>query len=66
VPYVLSARLLEPQFSGQTKERLSSRQCAVFISGVGEGFLQPVAQPAHGEAASSWPNFCDRQCATAG
>ena len=32
--YVLSAKIIEPQFSGQTKERLSSRQCAVFISGV--------------------------------
>lgn len=32
--YVLSAKMLDPQFSGQTKERLSSRQCAVFIAGV--------------------------------
>jgi topoisomerase-4 subunit B len=32
--YVLSAKITEPQFSGQTKERLSSRQCAVFIAGV--------------------------------
>ena len=32
--YVLSAKMEEPQFSGQTKERLSSRQCGVFISGV--------------------------------
>lgn len=32
--FVLSAKIIEPQFSGQTKERLSSRQCAVFISGV--------------------------------
>ena len=32
--YVLSAKLQEPQFSGQTKERLSSRQSAAFISGV--------------------------------
>ena len=32
--YVLSAKLAEPQFSGQTKERLSSRQSGVFISGV--------------------------------
>jgi topoisomerase-4 subunit B len=32
--YVLSAKLVEPQFSGQTKERLSSRQSAVFIAGV--------------------------------
>ena len=32
--YVLSAKLRDPQFSGQTKERLSSRECAAFISGV--------------------------------
>lgn len=32
--YVLSAKIIEPQFSGQTKERLSSRQSAVFVSGV--------------------------------
>lgn len=32
--YILSTKLLDPQFSGQTKERLSSRQCAVFVSGV--------------------------------
>ncbi|BBO80304.1 DNA topoisomerase IV subunit B [Desulfosarcina ovata] len=32
--YVLSAKMTEPQFSGQTKERLSSRQCAAFVNGV--------------------------------
>ena len=32
--YVLSAKIADPQFSGQTKERLSSRQCAPFVSGV--------------------------------
>jgi topoisomerase-4 subunit B len=32
--YVLSSKVIEPQFSGQTKERLSSRQCAVFVAGV--------------------------------
>ncbi len=32
--YVLSAKLADPQFSGQTKEKLSSRQSAVFIAGV--------------------------------
>jgi len=32
--YILSVKLLDPQFSGQTKERLSSRECATFVSGV--------------------------------
>ncbi|MDX9875284.1 MAG: DNA topoisomerase IV subunit B [Spongiibacteraceae bacterium] len=32
--YVLSAKLEDPQFSGQTKERLTSREAAAFISGV--------------------------------
>ncbi|HIE01235.1 MAG TPA: DNA topoisomerase IV subunit B [Thiotrichaceae bacterium] len=32
--YILSVKLEEPQFSGQTKERLSSRACATFVSGV--------------------------------
>jgi len=31
--YVLSAKLRDPQFAGQTKERLSSRQAAVFVAG---------------------------------
>ena len=34
VSYVLSVKLADPQFSGQTKERLSSRECAAFVSGV--------------------------------
>ncbi len=34
VCYVLSVKLRDPQFSGQTKERLSSRECAAFVSGV--------------------------------
>jgi topoisomerase-4 subunit B len=32
--YVLSAKMLDPQFSGQTKERLNSRQAVTFISAV--------------------------------
>ena len=32
--YVLSVKLNDPQFAGQTKERLSSRQSAVFVAGV--------------------------------
>ncbi|MBK5971137.1 MULTISPECIES: DNA topoisomerase IV subunit B [Thiorhodovibrio] len=34
VSYILSVKMLNPQFSGQTKERLSSRECAAFVSGV--------------------------------
>lgn len=32
--FVLSTKLKDPQFSGQTKERLSSRQSAAFVGGV--------------------------------
>lgn len=32
--YVLSVKVQDPQFSGQTKERLTSRECAAFVSGV--------------------------------
>ncbi|MGL5728045.1 MAG: ATP-binding protein, partial [Plesiomonas sp.] len=31
--YVLSIKMQDPQFAGQTKERLSSRQSAAFVSG---------------------------------
>ncbi|SDO20573.1 topoisomerase-4 subunit B [Halomonas shengliensis] len=34
VSYVLSVKMLDPQFAGQTKERLSSRTVAGFVSGV--------------------------------
>lgn len=32
--YVLSLKMQDPQFAGQTKERLSSRQSAAFVSGI--------------------------------
>lgn len=32
--YVLSVKVHDPQFAGQTKERLSSRQSAVFVAGI--------------------------------
>ncbi|RLB69328.1 MAG: DNA topoisomerase IV subunit B [Deltaproteobacteria bacterium] len=32
--YIISLKLPEPQFSGQTKERLTSRESASFVSGV--------------------------------
>jgi len=31
--YILSVKMQDPQFAGQTKERLGSRQCASFVSG---------------------------------
>jgi len=34
VSYILSVKITEPQFSGQTKEKLTSRECATFVSGV--------------------------------
>ncbi|SGZ85341.1 Topoisomerase IV subunit B [Bathymodiolus thermophilus thioautotrophic gill symbiont] len=34
IAYVLSIKILDPQFSGQTKERLSSRECAGFVANV--------------------------------
>ena len=34
VAFVLSLKLREPQFAGQTKERLASREAAAFVSGV--------------------------------
>ena len=32
--YLLSVKMDDPQFAGQTKERLSSRECATFVAGV--------------------------------
>ena len=34
VSYILSVKMGDPQFAGQTKERLSSREVAAFVSGV--------------------------------
>ena len=32
--FILSIKMQDPQFAGQTKERLSSRQCSAFVTGV--------------------------------
>jgi len=34
IAYILSVKMTDPQFSGQTKERLSSRATATFVSGI--------------------------------
>ena len=34
INFVLSVKIKDAQFSGQTKERLASRQCAAFVAGV--------------------------------
>lgn len=49
--FVLSVKLEDPQFSGQTKERLSSRECVAFVSGVAkDSFSLWLNQhPAEGE-----------------
>ena len=39
VSYILSVRMLDPQFSGQTKDRLSSREASAFVSGVTQDAL---------------------------
>jgi len=55
--YVLSSKLADPQFSGQTKERLSSREAAAFISGVvKDSFSLWLNQ--HTEAAEKLAELC--------
>ena len=49
--YVLSAKLADPQFAGQTKEKLSSRESVAFIGGVAKDAfsLWLNEHPAEGE-----------------
>ncbi|MGI1679691.1 MAG: DNA topoisomerase IV subunit B [Cellvibrionaceae bacterium] len=55
--FVLSSKLEDPQFSGQTKERLSSREAAAFVSGVAkDAFSLWLSQ--HTEEGDLLADFC--------
>ncbi|MGS2717415.1 DNA topoisomerase IV subunit B [Eionea flava] len=55
--FVLSSKLGDPQFSGQTKERLSSREAAAFVSGVAkDAFSLWLNQ--HTEDGDKLADFC--------
>ena len=55
--YVLSSKLEDPQFSGQTKERLSSREAAAFVSGIAkDAFSLWLNQ--HTEEGDKLADFC--------
>jgi len=55
--FVLSSKLADPQFSGQTKERLSSREAAAFVSGVAkDAFSLWLNQ--HTEEGDKLADFC--------
>ena len=55
--FVLSSKLADPQFSGQTKERLSSREAAGFVSGIAkDAFALWLNQ--HTEDGDKLAEFC--------
>ena len=55
--FILSSKLEDPQFSGQTKERLSSREAAAFVSGVSkDAFSLWLNQ--HTEEGDKLAEFC--------
>jgi len=55
--FVLSSKLQDPQFSGQTKERLSSREAAAFVSGVVKDSLSLWLNQ-HTEEGDKLADFC--------
>jgi topoisomerase-4 subunit B len=55
--YILSVKMQEPQFAGQTKERLSSRQCAAFVTGVVKDSFSLWLNE-HTEIAENLAEFC--------
>ncbi len=55
--YILSVKMQDPQFAGQTKERLSSRQCAAFVAGVVKDAFSLWLNE-HTEVAEALAEFC--------
>ena len=55
--FILSVKMQDPQFAGQTKERLSSRQCAAFVTGVVKDAFSLWLNE-HTEIAESLAEFC--------
>jgi topoisomerase-4 subunit B len=55
--YVLSSKLQDPQFSGQTKERLSSREAAAFVSGVAKDAFS-IWLNQHTDEGDKLADFC--------
>lgn len=55
--YILSVKMEDPQFAGQTKERLSSRQCAGFVTGVVKDAFSLWLNE-HTEIAEALAEFC--------
>jgi topoisomerase-4 subunit B len=55
--YILSIKMQDPQFAGQTKERLSSRQCAAFVTGVVKDAFSLWLNE-HTDVAEALAEFC--------
>jgi len=55
--YILSLKMQDPQFAGQTKERLSSRQSAAFVSGVVKDAFSLWLNE-HTDIAEALADFC--------
>ena len=55
--YILSIKMADPQFAGQTKERLSSRQSAAFVTGVVKDSFSLWLNE-HTEIAEALAEFC--------
>ena len=66
---MLSVQLREPQFTGQTKERLASRECAAFVSGAAKDsfalWLNQHAESRHADRAARHRAARRRACVRA-